>query len=778
MTRYEITAENGSLLDDDKKFIKKTADEPDFMEEAMFANLAENYVYLWGKVYDKDTGLQKINVKQFRKAYHVSSTDELTADEESITHFIPGYNNIQTIDDGNGNTIFCVKIDLLEPNRAAGDVLFEITVEDGSENINKGGSLKISGIVTVNFNLNYRVNHNNNFTVGNLIDNLSTIYFILPKTVAGLARQVLFALYSKYDDDDPNLTDVWNGYIEGHKLNYECEYIDKSGETKYLEFVKAENPGLYTNDDGKIDLYYVQLNNFDEDNIGGKCFTVNIKHDKYVLWSREYNFPQDPYVQSIYENNGTKYISFGKIDGYLRTQKSNNSNFSNDSVQPLSNDYEVYAYTTKSFGGDYYQMLYGDKIGPFVLGSASGEKPNTPVINDRIIRPSQSGYVDIIFDIEAPDENGTLKKWDQIYDSILLEYIYRDKSTKISINKGSEVAVNIQVYLLESDVYYIPKVKVFGVKNFTLSDPSIEYEIKLKDEEDINTYDKTPPKGPNSSVSSSRFPDKDNFVLLFNDDLSGMAEGSITVGDKTFELYPSQVSAGGWYETQIPADLFKPYNKSYVYYLKDNAGNINSGMYHMDMSPQKLFVTDGPKGTINGDKWTSKFAQTPVIGTLYCSEYDSGWQTEKEISRLNNYTINIENGARFVKFHNIRKDFGNWWDYYEICYTGEYSQDNDYNLLFFNGSNQSSVAVSSNAPVLVCTLSTTRPYNECKNWTIAQWQTFPKEIDIKEFSFETPGITKRYNIPVDKINEGECYVVIAHYADGSAQKTEVMQYNP
>ncbi len=34
---------------------------------------------------------------------------------------------------------------------------------------------------------------------------------------------------------------------------------------------------------------------------------------------------------------------------------------------------------------------------------------------------------------------------------------------------------------------------------------------------------------------------------------------------------------------------------------------------------------------------------------------------------------------------------------------------------------------------------------------------------------------KKYKIPVNEIDEGDCYVVIAHFADGTSSMSEVKQ---
>ena len=87
-----------------------------------------------------------------------------------------------------------------------------------------------------------------------------------------------------------------------------------------------------------------------------------------------------------------------------------------------------------------------------------------------------------------------------------------------------------------------------------------------------------------------------------------------------------------------------------------------------------------------------------------------------------------------------------------------------------------SVFIVSDAPIYIETIITTKPYNECKNWTIEEWDGFHHREggDYIEFPANNPS-PMRYKIPLDKINSKECYVVLAHFADGSSTMTEVKE---
>ena len=789
MTRYEITPETALSLDDDKKFIKKTADEEDFMDEALFANLAEECVYLWGKVYDKDTELHKITVRQYRKKYHLNNYGFLNEDTENITEFIIGGNNIQSINDGKGNTFFCIKIDLLVPGRIGGDILFEIMAEDSCGNKQRGDNLKISCVVTSNLYRHGAINYNDNFEVANSMDSLSTIYFSTPVEGSGHSDAVRFALYYNLRDD--LVPEGYKGYISGRRLDYECEYLDKSGTKRHEKFVQAEDTNSYS----------LKLENIDENNLEAQTFTVFVKYGKYTLWTREYNFPQPPYVEKVYEKNGEKYIKFastGEERIYIRkSTESEFRSYNNDEI-PLSNDYEVYAIAAIDESIWNTQRLYGNQTGPFTLASLSEEKLPAPVVKDRTLTPQKSDYMDVLFDVEGPDENGTLKKWDEVYDSIMLEYSSEASSTvKKTISKGGKVSVTIKTSDLYKAEAYKPVIKMTGIRNGKLSEV-LEYNIRFKDDEDRIAYDNVSP--PNSFI---QWTDEDSVTFYFYDEESGPADGTLTSGNYTFEYHPASADIvaptteyiNGYYAVRISVDLIKPYQRSFTYTVRDKAGNTTTGIKNFDMSPMTI-LRESPEYIVSEDKWTPNFnyKQEPLLtvnsafsqwrAVLYYYEFENdSWGTEPsrtfkrtgvELLKPENTDFSVEKN-KFVKIRYTYKFSENLYDNYEIYYTGDYSGDSSCNLLFSNASSNTSIAVSSDAPVLVHTLVTTRALSDCKDWSIAQWESFPEEIDIKRMEFPSTGNFKRYDIPLDKINNRDCYVVIAHYADGTAQKSEVMQ---
>ncbi|MBR4180186.1 MAG: hypothetical protein IKR45_05720 [Treponema sp.] len=83
--------------------------------------------------------------------------------------------------------------------------------------------------------------------------------------------------------------------------------------------------------------------------------------------------------------------------------------------------------------------------------------------------------------------------------------------------------------------------------------------------------------------------------------------------------------------------------------------------------------------------------------------------------------------------------------------------------------------LSSNYPAIVYTLVTKQPYEECKDWDIQKWDRRRKQIGKEYFDFSGSVSTDIYEIPLDQISPGECYIMVAHFSDGSIKYSSVRQ---
>ena len=101
------------------------------------------------------------------------------------------------------------------------------------------------------------------------------------------------------------------------------------------------------------------------------------------------------------------------------------------------------------------------------------------------------------------------------------------------------------------------------------------------------------------------------------------------------------------------------------------------------------------------------------------------------------------------------------------------NKEND--LLEPNGNSTQSVLIGSDKPVYVHTLVTSAPLELCSTWDYTEWEYFKEEYNEKILNFSSESDDPQfYFIPVNKIDEGKNYVVIAHYSNNNVKMSPIM----
>lgn len=269
------------------------------------------------------------------------------------------------------------------------------------------------------------------------------------------------------------------------------------------------------------------------------------------------------------------------------------------------------------------------------------------------------------------------------------------------------------------------------------------------------------------------------------------------------------------FKVDIPAWFFE---EGLSYYISDKQGNLYCGNIqktttpiHWDVSKlQKnsnsagysLSVTCRKIKSNSGENrdyiYVYKYKKVGTAGEWVLINGD-----EKELSKSYSNTASVllssdkfnteelSGGDYFIKIITSRNQQIDFWHYEERDFSAPFiayldcpafdagasdnAYDSNYDLILPNGGSQESVAISSRSPVFVQTAVTWRPYEECKNWSADMWITNHRIIGEKQFDLDDTSSLQRYAIPVSKIQDGQCYCVIAHFADGHTEKSQVMQ---
>ena len=208
--------------------------------------------------------------------------------------------------------------------------------------------------------------------------------------------------------------------------------------------------------------------------------------------------------------------------------------------------------------------------------------------------------------------------------------------------------------------------------------------------------------------------------------------------------------------------------------IKSNSGENRDYIY---VYKYKKVGTAGEWVLINGDEKELSKSYSNTASVLLSSDK---FNTEE-----------LSGGDYFIKIITSRNQQIDFWHYEERDFSAPFiayldcpafdagasdnAYDSNYDLILPNGGSQESVAISSHSPVFVQTAVTWRPYEECKDWSADMWITNHRIIGEKQLDLDDTSSLQRYAIPVSKIQEGQCYCVIAHFADGHTEKSQVMQ---
>ena len=162
------------------------------------------------------------------------------------------------------------------------------------------------------------------------------------------------------------------------------------------------------------------------------------------------------------------------------------------------------------------------------------------------------------------------------------------------------------------------------------------------------------------------------------------------------------------------------------------------------------------------------------------------WNKDDQTLAYSCYKYYLPENSTFLKVQRFNSE-GTASTIPVFYYTGTEQNTGIYDLVLPNGNAKDSVAIQSDAPVLVQTLITPVSYNECKDWSTDQWDFYKKPVDEKIMTFSNDTVDaednviigdhnpKRYSIDLEKVPLGYCYTVVAHFANGTTAQSQVWQ---
>ncbi len=770
MTRTPISLENAEELSDEEKLAENFTPDGSYnlsasKKELNLRNTVGKTVYIYGKYFDEDSGVRTVSVKEVRT--HDNYARSVTDEEIPASTFIAGreYENacFKTEDK---ITSFCIAYDIQSEN---GAVNLTVKVSDAATNSAEEEAFTMLKISQDSFQETYI----SNITVPNNFPYFFTDAESFNEEEYNSDRKKLYAgFWLSYGGESSDYTvkeKIYNYFSRDYNdITAYCQYSDKSGTLKKEKMTRIWDELNYC-----IDLDVESVNGLE-----GKIFFV----DEVLNNSIEFNFAFPKEADVVYWQDSKLQARSYSGDDYCfvknNEDKTKECLCTSSSVLDADGEYRILPYKNDSTQSKAYCKLSGD-IGTKVYAVTSETLDYAVKLDGDIVitKDEKFGKTNITINLQ----NDTWEKFDSVtaewYDPnpahTCTEYFY--------FNKGS-LSLNIEESTL--NLYEYPyTLTLYGSKDSKLSQKIVKTIEKFTGSEHDNVLPR---------VSFYRTSYK-NFTFKLYDEQSAPKSAYLITKSGEKVLVADETKG---FESQIPVKTIKELTKSYIqngriYYnfefeVEDTAGNKGMVVITCSISNFGTGVESITKNSTNSWKINS-YRKYILVQRCSIGYYNiSSWYDVVEADD-NSYgkAYNINDGL-FIRILSADKNLVatesyNSYSYYNYryFYTGDKNTGNfDYMLTY----SDTERLIASDAPVLVETVSTTRPYSECKDWSVSDWDVVDSsdstisvvKSKILNLSASVPG-PMRYEIPVSSVGANRCYVVIVHFADGTSLMSEVMQ---
>ena len=788
VTREEITLETALSLPKEQWFTQESFVTDQISDtfrnkKQIFRNRNNGTIYIYGRYYDSESGVKKVIITE-RVTHNWKDSSPIISGELFTKEYTA--TNAQFVTDNEGYTSFCIKHTIKSEE---GAVLINVSVEDGCGNKDENSTEQLTVITRTSFYLDSLVVYNTpeNFNKNSPL-NLET-YQNSYKTLKIFNE--IFGEDSQWVYDDSPCGDLYEtvfGYaaIMAENFTVYADYIDKTGEPQHEQFsdydpIKGYR-SLELNVDTITDLK-VKITVIDDIGITGEVFIT---------------LAPKVAIYSLTESTGYKNVKFcpaGYVGfNYLQVIEYNEENVT---VKPIELENGISKNDLKIYDNSNYKYYVVSGVWQNNNKVLLSEMQPVSVYTGNIQRISVSAHT--IKTVTEPERLGiefTIEN-QEIYDSIFVKPYIRKKNLQDG-EYSSRVSECIKdngeskLLIAETELLYNYDWKF----DFT----GISHLRKISCEESYYISHITQPEYDNVSpkLDWSR-KNWDYYTFTLEDSESGPDACLITIADKSFLLnsendYTQTIPMGLLNDNMfvsIDIDNFKDVLCAFNYKAYDKAGNFVEKKNTIPNASLKKTIFDIEKD--NENLWSFKlevdirhrFSTSGWKLNVNYFDNNSVWNETCENLSEAVESQNAQNQSTIFIFSNIslpQNTFiqliacqGEWYYYPYYLYTGT-KNSGTFDHFWELGSSENAISIASDAPVFVHTLYTSRPYNECKDWSVEDWEWQQNAIGIKTFNYSTENHSAQiYNIPIDQISSGYCYVVIAHFADNHVEMSSVMQ---
>lgn len=718
----------------------------DYSDSEILKNRTKGIVYIYGEYSDEGSNVQLISVDE-EYLDSDQSYDPTRHIDVDYTANSAGIIKWET-DSQTGITSFCIKHEIQHED---GTIQISVTVLDGCGNPSETEYFTIFNVNTVDFGGAIPVNayysedyyEEKDFDMDYFNENVKNIKLIydIQCNYDLIFEDYIFCAYYGHKIFDP----------DGIFTKIECEYIDDDGVLTSLPMTKyVYDQNTYPD----VKNWNCTLTNVQS--VNGLKIKINVEDDLGNTGSMDYVFPLERTIESVQTNGNTKTITLSEMPDTpsygLIIYKG-----INDGDDDWKAYYDIITQFNIEEGYEYYYIANDSGYLTSELSSLYTYNSNFSMCDYEIgfveepeIQTAENEKTNII--VKIPQE-----AWDY-YDKIFVKqnystytryYYFESDATQLTITTNTKTLFK-----------YDNSITVFGEKNKICK----QGETKAITVTKIN--DNIAPSFSNDSWHWPQNLDIDHLYIKIKEEETDIK--SITFNGKSYPYTQDGANYKVVLNLYDCIDYSTPQQPIWNINLVATDKADNSGI--LDRTDEYVIKNEVPIiKQKNASGITFKRVSDGGIIFEYFNETSKKWMLTGYTMGSGELECKIKN-----KFLKVRALYSSPKYYYTgLDSSYEFKNSGKYDYILANGSSKESVVVSSDAPVFVHTVVTTYPYDTCKYWTVDDWEFYKKTIGDEQFDF-TARDQQKYNIPVEQINQYECYVVIAHFADGTSAMSDVM----
>ena len=786
-TRHSLSLSDAQTFPADKKCLIITLG--NFQEDAEYLqNRIRNELYICGKYLDAESGVKCIKVSaQLTNDYKGNEKDTIP---ESYDFFVSEGNNSEFLKDDEGNVSFCAKIDNLDVFEN-GAVKVTVKALDYCNNVSEVQTFTV-------FKKSFGDEVFDNIEVGNAYEfkdlfKYNTLSFDV-EVNENEYNNYLKTLY--LEDKTTQILYYKSGYkcIPKENYTYKCVYREKNGNTGEFIFDNKE-VAPYTavlKATKKLDL-----------SISGLSFTIYVSDDIGNSGRKDFKIPDNDKLTTVC-SRGSYSATVEVLYSYSEEEEVIPLSFPFIWIKEDETDHKLKARNSDTeislHEGNYkYIAHWGDNasssnqnnIKSHFFSEISENKTTVTLVegnskninaNYSIQTDSEDGWLDVTVTInsnqdfdsyylsypEVTKESTTINSWrNYFYESDNLTFTFKT-STRLYFSR------NLQIWL-------------YGIKD-GIRDSKRLFPISgsYTPEAKYDNY------APRYEIKRDNY---GYFKFVATDVGSGIKNGTVTVNRTGHKFDFSDDGSGYYYCAYVPIQEFLLGNNSVTVNIKDNQNNTleKRDTVYLDydsLAFEKAEKKDEGWRITTGidNEYHHPYYMDIEWSLLNTSETNPEWSAIKEYfggaitnNPDNSYSMNISftfsnygyNSASEYSFLKImtkpsEKKYGGAPMY---IYAGSANPNGYFDYILPN--TNESVLVMSDGPTYIHAVSTPTDYEECKDWSIAQWETYNNTFGDVYWAGSSTAY-RNYQIDMTKIRSGESYCVIAYFAKGKPAKSAVM----